>query len=63
MSIKKWVVNFKLPQLSASHYYHSVMVDAPDVGLAIRRAWQEIKKRPAVKGKRIKEATVTIGLE
>jgi hypothetical protein len=60
MSDKNYVVDFKLPQLSASHYWHSVEVKASNIGLAVNRAWAEIKKRPAVKGRRLKEASIQI---
>lgn len=60
---KTWVVDFKIPQLSASHYWQSTEVKASNVGLAINRAWAIVKARPIVKGKRIKEATITIRLE
>lgn len=62
MSNKAWVVNFKLPNLAASHYWQSVEIDAPDIGMAIKKAWAEVKKRPAVKGRRIKEAQITVNL-
>lgn len=60
MSDKNYVVDFKLPQLSASHYWHSVEVKASNIGLAVNRAWAEIKKRPAVKGRRLKEASIQV---
>jgi hypothetical protein len=59
---KEWIVDFKLMQLSASHYWHSVQVEAPDIGMAVKRAWALVKKKPQVKGKRLKEASVTIRL-
>jgi len=58
MSDKTWSITFKLPELSASHYWHNVSVDAANVGLAINRAWAEVKKRPAVKGRRVKMGEV-----
>lgn len=60
MSDKNWIVDFKLPQLSASHYWHSVEVSASNIGLAINRAWAEVKKRPHVKGRRISEAQILV---
>jgi hypothetical protein len=60
MADRNWIVDFKLPQLSASHYWHSVEVEASNIGLAVNRAWAEIKKRPAVKGRRIKDAQISI---
>jgi hypothetical protein len=57
--MKTWTINFKLPQLAAAHYWQSAQVEAPDIGRAVTKAWQVVKKRPAVKGKRIKEFTVT----
>lgn len=60
--MKSWIIDFKLPQLSAAKYWHSVSVQAPDLGLAVKRGWAEIKKRPGVKGKRLKEATISISI-
>ncbi len=55
MSDKNWLINFTLPQLSASHYYHGQVVQAANLGLAVNRAWSIVKKKPAVKGRRIEE--------
>ena len=60
---KKWIIDFKLPQLSESRYWQSVEVEAANLGLAINRAWAIVKTRPAVKGKRIKEATISARLD
>jgi hypothetical protein len=60
MANKSWTIDFKLPQLAAGHYWQSTTVEAPDLGLAIKRAWAEVKKRPSVKGKRIKQATIAV---
>lgn len=60
MANKTYIVDFKLPQLAAKSYWQSTEVEASNVGLAINRAWAIVKKRPAVKGRRIKEATITV---
>ena len=60
MANKTFMVEFKLPQLSASHYWHVVEVTAPSIGRAVDLGFKEIKKRPAVKGKRLKEATIGV---
>lgn len=57
--IKNWEISFKLEQLAAAHYWQSTTVEAPDLGLAIKRAWAIVKKRPAVKGKRVKTGSVS----
>lgn len=56
---KTWIVNFKLKELSASHWWQSVQVDASNIGLAINRGWAVVKTRPAVKGKRINKVEIT----
>lgn len=58
--MKKFSVTFKLPQLAASRTWNSTEVEAPDMGLALRRAWQDLRKRPHIKGKRLKQATITL---
>lgn len=63
MKEKTWIANFKFPQLSASHYWQSVQVDAPTLEIAFKKAWREVKKRPAVKGKRLKQITVTFEVD
>lgn len=55
MADKNWVVNFTLPQLSASHHWHSTEVKAANIGLAVNRAWAVIKKKQSVKGRRLEE--------
>lgn len=55
MSDKSWVVNFTLPQLSASSHWQSTEVKAANLGLAVNRAWTIVKTRPKVKGRRIEE--------
>ena len=57
---KTFICDFKLPQLSASHYWYSVEVVANNIGRALDLAFKDVRKRPAVKGKRLKEATVSI---
>jgi hypothetical protein len=63
MANKKFIATVKVPQLAASHYYHSTPVEAASIELALKRAWQIIKKRPHVKGKRIKQVQITLDLE
>lgn len=58
MAKKKYSVTYLLKELSASHYYHNVTVEANTLGRALDLAWQEIKLRPAVKGKRVKRGEI-----
>ena len=60
MDNKNYSVTFKLPQLSASNYWHSTEVVAPSIGRAVDLAWKVIKTRSAVKGKRVKDADVKV---
>lgn len=57
---KTWIVNFKLKELSSSHYWQSAEVEATNVGLAVNRAWSIVKARPAVKGKRVNRVEITV---
>ena len=60
MADKTYIVDFKLTELAAKSYWQSVEVTASNIGLALNRAWTEVKKRPAVKGRRVKKASVSI---
>jgi hypothetical protein len=60
MANKVYTVNFKLMELSASHYWQSTQVEAPSIGRAVDLAWKVVKQRPVVKGKRLKNATITV---
>lgn len=56
---KTYVINFKLEQLPAAHYWQSAEVEATDLGQAVKKAFAIVKKRPAVKGRRIKTGSIT----
>lgn len=58
--MKKYSVNFKLREVPASKYYQSVTVVANNIGLAVNRAWAEVKKRDGVKGRRIKNVDISV---
>jgi hypothetical protein len=58
--MKKYSVNFKLREVPASKYYQSATVEASSIGLAVNRAWAEVKKRDGIKGKRIKNAEISV---
>ena len=60
---KNWNITFKLPELPASRYYQAVTVKASNLGLAINRAWAEVKKRQHVKGRRVKQGQVSFEVE
>lgn len=59
---KNWTITFYVEQLAAAHAWQSTTVDASDLGLAIKRAWAIVKKRPAVKGRRVKSGSVKFTL-
>jgi len=59
-NMKKYSVNFKLREVPASKYYQSATVEASNVGLAVNRAWAEVKKRDGIKGKRIKNVDISV---
>lgn len=56
---KTWLITFKLKELPASRYYQCVEIEASNLGMAINRAWAEVKQRPHVKGKRVTKGDVT----
>lgn len=60
---KNFNVTMKFPQASASRHWQSTDVQASNFGLAANRAWQTIKGRQGIKGKRLKSVTITITLE
>lgn len=60
---KSFIITFKLPSLPSAHTWQSATVEASDIGLAIKRAWNIIKKRPIVKGRRIKQGEVKFEIE
>lgn len=60
MANKEYTVDFKLPQLAAGHYWQSTSVEAPSIGRAVDLAWKIVKQRPAVKGKRLKQADIKV---
>lgn len=60
---KRWNLLFTFPKLPAGHAQQFKSVEATDVGVAINRGLKEIKKNPAIKGKRITEGRVNFTLE
>lgn len=62
MSDKKFNVTMKFPEASASRHWQATTVDASNFGLAANRAWQEIKTRQGIKGKRLKNVTINVQL-
>lgn len=60
MANKTYNVDFKLPQLAASHYWQSTQVEAPSIGRAVDLAWKVVKVRSVVKGKRVDYADVKV---
>lgn len=60
MANKTFLITFKLPQLSASHYYHVVEITASGLGRAVDLGYKEVRKRKAVKGKRIDQAEISV---
>lgn len=59
MADKRFALYFKLPELVAAHAEQVCSVDASSIGLAIKRGFDIIKKRPAVKGRRITEGKIS----
>jgi hypothetical protein len=62
MTTKEYSITFKLPDLSASHFWHNVTVNATSLEQALKFAYRELKKRPAVKGKRLKSGEIKFEL-
>ena len=63
MGNKRYNVQFEFRELSASHYRHFASVEAANLGLAINRAWAEVKKNQHVKGRRLSEGKITFTVE
>lgn len=58
--MKRFEVTVLFPELPAAHAVQTVTSSGSNFIVALRRALEEIKKRPHVKGKRIKTAKITI---
>jgi hypothetical protein len=63
MANKKWVVDFNLVNLKAGKNWQSVEVEATGIGQAVKKAWDVVRTRNGVKGKRVNEAKVSIRQE
>lgn len=63
MADKRWNILFRINELPAAHAEQFVSVEAANIGLAINRGWAEVKKRPNVKGKRVKTGRITFNEE
>lgn len=59
--MKSFFVDVFYPQVTPAHAaYQSTHVNASNMGLGVMRALKAIKKRPALKGKRIGECRITV---
>lgn len=54
-----FAVNFMFPELKGGGIYQSTTVKASNAGLALNRAWKEIRKHPAIRGRKITTAKIT----
>lgn len=59
MTIKTYVIDFKLVDLPAGHYWQSAEVEGSNLEQAIKKAWRIVKNRPHVKGKRIRKGSIS----
>jgi hypothetical protein len=60
-TMKAFFVDVFYPQVTPAHAaYQSTRVEASNMGLGVMRALKTIKQRPALKGKRIGEAKITV---
>lgn len=58
MADKDWTISFHINELPAAHCEQAVTVKAGNIGLAVNRAWAEVKKRSVVKGRRVKSGRI-----
>jgi hypothetical protein len=60
MADKTWDLVFTLNELPAAHAQQVICgIEAANLGLAVNRGFTEIKKRPNVKGRRIRSGRLT----
>lgn len=63
MANKKWIVDFNLLALKGGKNWQSVEIEATGIGQAVKKAWDVVRTRNGVKGKRINEAKVSVRQE
>lgn len=61
--IKRWNILFTFPKLSAAHAQQFATVEAPNLGGAIKKAFDQVKKKQGVKGARIREGKISFSVE
>lgn len=57
--LQEYIVDFFFPELKGPGIYQSAAVSASDFGTAFNRAWTDVRKRPAIKGRRINTVKLT----
>ena len=57
---KSFHVAFEFQELPSAHIHQTVRIEATNMGLAIHRGLQEIRKRKIVKGRRLHTAKISI---
>lgn len=60
MAAKKFYVEYEFHELPSGQMYQNARVEASNIGMACHKAFQEIKSRPHVKGRRIHNAKVRV---
>lgn len=59
--MKDYSIEAYFPQVKPAHAAdQSCTIRATGIGVALARAWRELKKRPELKGKRIKTVKFTL---
>jgi hypothetical protein len=59
--MKTFSVSVFFPEVKPAHAaWQSASSAATEIGVAVSRALSEIRERPGIKGKRIKEAQITV---
>lgn len=58
--MKRFAVTYTFMEMPSGQMYQSASVEATGIGMACHKAFQEIKQRPAVKGRRLSTAKVTV---
>jgi hypothetical protein len=60
MATKKFYVEYEFPELPSGKMYQNARVEATSIGMACHKAFQVIKARPHVKGRRLHNAKVKV---
>lgn len=58
--MKRFMCDFSFPDLPSGKMYATEIGEGGDVGNAVNDAFKKVKKRPAIKGRRIKTVKISV---